>query len=322
MRNTHTAFCALIIVILGLAVERAAQGTTPWSVVPALSMELAQAVTAGTPPATAAQPAATPAVSDEPVLFSCPVRGPFAARDKYFSQFYEDYVLSYVFKDVAKGTYVDVGASDPDAGSVTKYFYLKGWRGVNIEPNPEHQISLRKARPEDSNVEVGISDAPATLEFYNFETRATGLSTFDRDTALRHQAAGFKFDTMPIPVTTLTDVLSTNDKVTGAFSFLNVDVEGFEKKVLSGLDFAKYPPTVVMLESTAPLTEEPTQQNWEAILFGAGYVFALDDGLNRYYLHPSQRALLQRFIEVNYCVARDKMAKRIKLDGFMPEPTP
>ena len=77
-----------------------------------------------------------------------------------------------------------------------------------------------------------------------------------------------------------------------------------------------------MIEATAPLTEDPTHQKWESILYGAGYFFALDDGLNRYYLHPSQRGLLQRFIEVNYCVARDKAAKRIKLDGFMPEPAP
>ena len=106
----------------------------------------------------------------------------------------------------------------------------------------------------------------------------------------------------------------------GGFDFLNVDVEGFERKVLTGLDFAKHPPKVIVLEATAPLTEEPTQHKWEDILFANGYSFALDDGLNRYYVQRAQRPLQGRFIEVAYCVSRDKLAKGIKLDGFQPEP--
>ena len=54
------------------------------------------------------------------------------------------------------------------------------------------------------------------------------------------------------------------------------------------------------------------------MLYGAGYLFALDDGLNRYYVHPSRSDLLPRFLEANYCVGRDKIDKRIKLDGFKP----
>ena len=45
---------------------------------------------------------------------------------------------------------------------------------------------------------------------------------------------------------------------------------------------------MIVLEANAPITEEPTQHKWEDLLFGRGYSFALDDGLNRYYV---QRAL-------------------------------
>jgi len=251
---------------------------------------------------------------------SCPGRGPFGPGTPYYSQFYEDYILSYVFKDLAKGTYVDVGAYDPDTGSVTKYFYLKGWRGVNVEPNPEHLAALQKGRPEDANLGVGISDVAATLTFYKFEKRADGLSTFDPETAARHKKAGFGYEELTIPLVTLTEALGRVDVVKGGFDFLNVDVEGFERKVLSGLDFAKHPPKVIVLEATAPLTEEPTQQKWEDLLFANGYSFALDDGLNRYYVQRSQRPLQARFLEVAYCVSRDKLSKGIKVDGFLPEP--
>ena len=153
----------------------------------------------------------------------------------YFSQFYEDYILSYVFRDVAKGTYVDVGAYDPDKASVTKYFYLKGWRGVNVEPNPDLLAALQKGRPEDANLGVGISDAAATLTFFKFEKRAVGLSTFDPETAARHKKAGYSYDELTIPVVPLAEALAPID-VKGGFDFLNIDVEGFERKVLTGLD--------------------------------------------------------------------------------------
>lgn len=263
-------------------------------------------------------PAAAEAVTISSI--SCPGRGPFGPGSPYYSQFYEDYILSYVFRDVAKGTYVDVGAYDPDIDNVTKYFYLKGWRGVNVEPNPDHLAALQRSRPEDANLGVGISDVAATLTFYKFERRASGLSTFDPDTAARHKQAGFTYEDLTIPVVTLTEALGRVDVVKGGFDFLNVDVEGFERKVLSGLDFTKHPPKVIVIEATAPLTEEPTQQKWEDLLLANGYSFALDDGLNRYYVQRSQRPLQDRFLEVAYCVSRDKLSKGIKLDGFQPEP--
>ena len=278
------------------------------------------------PPAPAATPAQAPAAAPEALLpaesvtISCPGRGPFGPGTPYYSQFYEDYILSYVFRDVATGTYVDVGAYDPDTGSVTKYFYLKGWRGVNVEPNPEHLAALQKGRPRDANLGVGISDLSATLTFYKFEKRASGLSTFDPETAARHKNGGFSYDELTIPVMTLAEALGPIEFVRGGFDFLNVDVEGFERKVLTGLDFVKYPPKVILLEATAPLTEEPTQHKWEDVLFANGYSFALDDGLNRYYVQRSQRPLQARFFEVAYCVSRDKLSKGIKVDGFQEEP--
>ena len=44
----------------------------------------------------------------------CPTRGAFGNGPSYYSQFYEDYILGYVFKDQKSGFYVDVGANDPD----------------------------------------------------------------------------------------------------------------------------------------------------------------------------------------------------------------
>src|SRR5690349_15527265 len=251
------------------------------------------------------------------VTIQCPARGAFGNGPTYYSQYYEDYILAYVFKDREHGFYVDVGANDPDDSSVTKYFYLAGWRGINIEPIPELVEKLKKSRPADTNKGVAISDTPGELPFYK-GVKNSGLSTLSPSIAASHRANGYEFTTIMIPVTTLTAVLDQHAKGKSEITFLNVDVEGFEKQVLSSLDFKRYMPRVVMAEATAPLTEAATHQQWESILLDNGYIFAMDDGLNRYYVRKSDEQLLPRFIEANYCVLRDKLEKRLHLDGFKP----
>ena len=256
------------------------------------------------------------------IAISCPVRGDFASdTTTYYSQFYEDYVLAYVFADVKSGVYVDVGANDPDRASVTKRLYLKGWSGVNIEPNSELLAAFAGRRARDENVGVGIGDAPGRLRFYRFTGDASGLSTFDPAIARTHRRAGFHYDELDVRVTTLTDVLDRSPRIDGAFELLNVDVEGFERQVLSGLDFKKYPPAVVMVEATAPLTEQPTEHLWQDVLLRAGYAFAMDDGLNRYYIGPAAHTLQTKFIEADFCVRIDKASKGISLDGLFDHPS-
>ena len=268
------------------------------------------------PPAAAA-PIAAPATVDKfTTTIQCPTRGVFGNGPTYYSQFYEDYILGYVFKDQKSGFYVDVGANDPDQSSVTKYFYLAGWRGINIEPIPELVEKLNKSRPEDTNLGVAISDRPGALTFYKGLHEASGLSTLSAKIAASHRVKGFEFAKIKIPVTTLNTVLDEHAKDRPEITFINVDVEGFEKQVFSSVDFKRYHPRVIMAESTAPLTEVATHHLWESILIDNGYIFAMDDGLNRYYVHSSQERLLPKFIEANFCVLRDKLTKRLHLDGF------
>jgi FkbM family methyltransferase len=285
-----------------------------------MSAFLAGCGESATPPAQLALVAAAPQATADPstTTIQCPPRGAFGNGPTYYSQFYEDYILGYVFKEQKTGFYVDVGANDPDKSSVTKYFYLAGWRGINIEPIPELVEKLNTSRPEDTNKGVAISNRPGALIFYKGLGDASGLSTLSPKIAASHRAKGFKFATIKIPVTTLNAVLDEHAKAKAEITFLNVDVEGFEKQVFSSLDFKRYHPRVIMAEATAPLTEVATHHLWESILIDNGYVFAMDDGLNRYYVHGSQESLLPKFIEVNFCVMRDKLGKRLNLDGFEP----
>lgn len=51
-----------------------------------------------------------------------------------YAQNGEDVILNRLFPPEYKGFYVDAGAAHPDVHSVTRHFYERGWRGINIEP--------------------------------------------------------------------------------------------------------------------------------------------------------------------------------------------
>ncbi len=58
---------------------------------------------------------------------------------------------------IDKGFYVDVGACHPFMYSNTALLYESGWRGINIEPNPNLMKNFHNHRPLDVNVVKAIS---------------------------------------------------------------------------------------------------------------------------------------------------------------------
>jgi FkbM family methyltransferase len=242
----------------------------------------------------------------------------------FHAQFYEDYVLSFVLEGVLKGTYVDVGASHPIKDSTTDYFYERGWSGITIEPNPEFVPLYAKLRPRDIHLNIGIAATRGTLTFFRV-TSSSGargastegvLSTFDRANADKARQAGLDVSELEVPVTTLNEVLASHPLAT--ISLLSIDVEGFEKQVLESIDLRVHRPLVVMVEAVLPGTETPSYASWEGLLLAAGYAPAMSDGLNRYYVPRDRLDLLAKFVQVDMCVKRSKLARGVRLDGWMP----
>jgi len=244
----------------------------------------------------------------------------------FHGEYYEDYVLSSVLDGVASGTYIDVGANHPIKNNVTALFYERGWHGITIEPNPEYIPLYAKLRPRDVHLNLGIASAPGTMTFYKVTDppggdgtyAAGGLSTFDPAQARRWKRAGLSVSESAVPVTTLNRVLE--QRPLGEITILSVDVEGFEKQVLESIDLRKHRPLVIVVEACVPGTEVPSYEPWEGLPLQAGYAPAMSDGLNRYYVPRDRVDLLARFIHVDMCVKRSKLARGVRLDGWMPEP--
>lgn len=235
----------------------------------------------------------------------------------YYSQTYEDYILAYVFKNMDTGFYVDVGANDPNIFNVTRFFYERGWRGVNIEPNVDLFKKIVQYRPRDFNYNYGISNAEGNFKFYQQtkdDDHLMPLSTFDKAIAERHKKEGINFTEILVPITTLNNLLA---KIAiPEITFISIDVEGFEKQVIESINLAKYRPVVLCIEATQPGTDIPSYMGWEKIVLDNNYVLAMSDGMNRYYLHKSHIELLPRFIDIDRCVKLSKYKRQVRIDGW------
>jgi FkbM family methyltransferase len=208
-----------------------------------------------------------------------------------YAQNCEDVILWRALAHIENGFFVDCGAYDPSCHSVTKAFYDRGWRGLNIEPVPSLFRKFADERPLDTNLNIAISDKSGCATFY--EIVDTGLSTFDQKIASSHVQSGFMAKTMDVQTKRLSDVLRNFSEDT--IHFLKIDVEGAEKLVLAGLDLAEFRPWVILVEATKPLSADPSHDDWEFGLLSQGYDFVYFDGLNRFYLshdHSELRAKL------------------------------
>ena len=210
-----------------------------------------------------------------------------------YAQNFEDVMLWRALRHVQNGFYVDVGAWSPDADSVTKAFSERGWRGVNVEPNPAYFAELKARRPRDINLRIAIGEQAGSTSMTFFE--GSGLSTADASFAKGHIAAGFASSVEVVEMKTLADVWREHIGQSQPVHFLKVDVEGFEKAALAGNDWAKNRPWVVVVEATLPLTQIESHADWEQILLGAQYMHCYSDGLNRYYLAQEHAELAEAF---------------------------
>jgi len=201
-----------------------------------------------------------------------------------YAQNYEDVILYRALKGVVNGFYIDVGAQDPNTDSVTKAFYERGWRGINIEPVDDWFNKLLSDRPEDHNLKVAAAAETATLKFY--EVVGTGMSTVDPVYAKKHAMAGFEVLEKEVPARRLGEICDQLGVT--EIHFLKVDVEGAEGAVLAGVDLTRIRPWIILIESTEPNSTVPTHDQWQEQLTDCDYVFVHFDGLNRFYV-PRER---------------------------------
>jgi FkbM family methyltransferase len=199
-----------------------------------------------------------------------------------YAQRYEDLYLMRCFGGQREGFYIDIGSGHPVYDNTSFAFYLKGWHGITVEPNPSLARLTRAVRPRDHHVEALAGAAPGAATFYLVD-EFHGLSTMIEAHARAAQVQfGKSSQAIAVAVTTLTELCERH--APPVFDFLKVDVEGAEHDVLRGGDWQSYRPKVLVVEALAPFTLAPAWPAWEPFVASHGYRYVWFDSLNRYYL--------------------------------------
>src|SRR5688572_14162488 len=187
--------------------------------------------------------------SSEPPKGSSNQRRASAVTFVSYAQNFEDIMLWRALKHVSNGCYVDIGAQHPLIDSVSRGFYEQGWRGVHIEPVPYYADLLRKNRPDETVLQIAISDVDGTLDLNVIPD--TGLSTALPAYAEQHQREnGYQSARLVVPALTLASALQ---KIPGKeCHWLKIDVEGLEEQVLKGWDPELLRPWIMVVEATVP----------------------------------------------------------------------
>jgi FkbM family methyltransferase len=204
-----------------------------------------------------------------------------------YAQNFEDIRLWRALKYVENGFYIDIGANHPTQDSVTKAFYDRGWTGINVEPMPNYYDALCEQRPNDINLQCVAGESADDLIFYGIA--GTGLSTLDPALAQQHKDAGMDVRSQTVKSRTLASICEQHAG-NRPIHFLKIDVEGHEETVLRGMDFTRWRPWIILIE-----TPWERDQTWETLVTGAGYQPILFDGINTYYLAEEHLALKPAF---------------------------
>lgn len=188
-----------------------------------------------------------------------------------FSQSGEDMILNSFFGDKSKGFYVDIGANHPTRFSNTHHFYLKGWRGLNIDPIPGAMDLFNKIRPGDLNIELAIG-RPEFQDFFLFDESC--YNTFDQkiaDDILKNNTSRLA-DTIRIKKSPLSEVLDQYLPSGQSVDLLTIDCEGLDMEILESNNWSRYNPEYICVECHDSF--ESTQASAHEFLQGKGYRLA------------------------------------------------
>ena len=184
-----------------------------------------------------------------------------------YAQAGEDLAVWSIFEFLKTSlkTYLDVGAYEPILSNNTYFFYEQGARGVLVEPNIDMIPELKKVRPGDTVLNVGIG-ATDQKEADYFRMSLPQRNTFSREEAERIEAATgkkeFIREVVKIPLVNINAMIAEHFKA-APLHLVSIDTEGFDLPILKSFDFKKHRPWVFCVETV--LLAEVTKQ--EAAIF-------------------------------------------------------
>jgi FkbM family methyltransferase len=200
-----------------------------------------------------------------------------------YAQCGEDLIVQFIFNAfrIARPSYLDLGAHHPRHMSNTFLLYKQRSYGVCVEPDPVLFGRIKRQRPRDIclNAGVGVS-VEDKADFYVMTNKA--LNTFSKQDAERYQSYGHQRieKIIQIPLLPVNQIISQHFASTP--QFISIDVEGLELTILKSLDFDRFRPIVLCVE-TLTYTEDRTERKLTEVIdfvCSQGYFIYADTYIN------------------------------------------
>lgn len=173
-----------------------------------------------------------------------------------FSKSGDDIQLYKLIKQTTPGTYVDVGCWHPYKYSNSYFFYLRNWRGICIDPNPELIPLYKQYRPTDTFVNNAVSTHENLLTYYMLDQANSSMNSLDITQIKRHQLESKIQKQIEVPVRPLAAILDEQVKPNERIDFFDIDVEGLDLQVLMSNNWDKYRPKVIAIETNLSLRDD------------------------------------------------------------------
>eukprot|EP00579_Thalassiosira_antarctica_P002619 CAMPEP_0201875086 /NCGR_PEP_ID=MMETSP0902-20130614/7149_1 /ASSEMBLY_ACC=CAM_ASM_000551 /TAXON_ID=420261 /ORGANISM="Thalassiosira antarctica, Strain CCMP982" /LENGTH=249 /DNA_ID=CAMNT_0048402059 /DNA_START=133 /DNA_END=879 /DNA_ORIENTATION=- len=182
-------------------------------------------------------------------------------------------LIENYFPAVCQGTYLEIGALDGIQSSNTYAFYkVLGWKGVNIEIDPDNYEQLALNRHDDiANVQAAVCSESQRVHYAIGEDKAVGgIWEFSSEAHRERWWPGMTlYDTIPLKCTTLQSILDKIGIGKHFFDLATFDLEGAELSALLGIDFDKISFGVIIIEKNG---DGDINQQTEDLLRSKGYI--------------------------------------------------
>jgi FkbM family methyltransferase len=201
-----------------------------------------------------------------------------------FAQSGEDLIIDFIFRalGIKKPSYMDVGAHDPYLFSNTYFFYLRGSKGVTIEPDPDLHQRLVKERPGETHLNLGVAATPAARRPF-FVMSTPTLSTFSESEASNMAATGRHriIRVQEVDVSSIQTIVADHFGGTSP-DLLSIDVEGLDFEIVASINFQQIRPIVICVETVtfSETSDEIKLDNTKDRLQQSGYIAYADTYIN------------------------------------------
>tara|TARA_B100000700_G_C14856261_1_gene766399 strand:- start:112 stop:807 length:696 start_codon:yes stop_codon:yes gene_type:complete len=169
--------------------------------------------------------------------------------EKYSKKSYSlsniDVVIDYMFKDIKKGIYIDIGCNHPIKYNNTYLLHKRGWCGINVDADKTSIKLFKEYRKNDHNIRSIVSNNTDIKKLYYYHDRSA-INTLSKELVDKRSTKPQKI--IEEKSITLNMIIENSPFKDKKINFLTIDIEGHEHNVLKNFNFSKYKIDLIVVE--------------------------------------------------------------------------